>query len=95
MLFAALWSLSCPGSLAARQGIRGSKPKHELDPNVRDWGDYSDLPAGIELGLGLEEDREHDYNRGVGESSSNFAPELEFLADFAGKRNEMMSSWIC
>ncbi|XP_061589383.1 coiled-coil domain-containing protein 80 [Cololabis saira] len=76
MLFAALWSLSYPGFLAA-----GSKQK---DPNVRDWGDYSDLPPGIEHGLGLGEDRENDYNRGVGESSSS--PQLDFLAGFAGKK---------
>ncbi|KAM6902249.1 coiled-coil domain-containing protein 80 [Xenentodon cancila] len=84
IFFAALWSLRYPGLLTAWQGVAGSKPKHELDPNVRDWGDYSDLPPGIEHGLGLEEDREHEYNRGVGESSSS--PELDFLAGFEGKK---------
>ncbi|XP_037607814.1 coiled-coil domain-containing protein 80 [Sebastes umbrosus] len=84
LLFAALWSLSYPSLLTAWPGISRSKPKDQLDPNVRDWGDYSDLPPGIEQGLGLDE--EHGDNRGVGESSSSLAPELDFLADFAGKR---------
>lgn len=85
LLFAALWSLSYPSLLTAWPGISRSKPKDQLDPNVRDWGDYSDLPPGIEHGLGLDE--EHGNNRGVGESSSSLAPELDFLADFAGKTN--------
>ncbi|XP_042365181.1 coiled-coil domain-containing protein 80 [Plectropomus leopardus] len=84
LLFAALWSLSYPSLLNAWPGISRSKPKDQLDPNVRDWGDYSDLPPGIEQGLGLEE--EHEANRGVGEFSSSLAPELDFLADFAGKK---------
>ncbi|XP_068561584.1 coiled-coil domain-containing protein 80 [Cebidichthys violaceus] len=82
LLFAVLWSY--PGWLTAWPGISRSKPKVQLDPNVRDWGDYSDLPPGIEQGLGLDED--HADNRGVGESSSSLAPELDFLADFAGKK---------
>ncbi|XP_069015771.1 coiled-coil domain-containing protein 80 [Embiotoca jacksoni] len=87
LLFAALWSLSYPSLLSAWPGIASSKPKDHLDPNVRDWGDYSDLPPGIEHGLGLEEDHgEHGDNRGVGESSSSLATELDFLADFAGKK---------
>ncbi|KAM9734410.1 coiled-coil domain-containing protein 80 [Menidia menidia] len=85
VLLFALWSLSYPGLLTAWPGVAGSKPKHELDPNVRDWGDYSDLPPGMEHGLELEEDREHEDNRGVGETSS-LVPELDFLADFAGKK---------
>ncbi|XP_072228408.1 coiled-coil domain-containing protein 80 [Leuresthes tenuis] len=85
LLFAALWSLSYPVFLTAWPSIAGGKPKHELDPNVKDWGDYSDLPPGMEHGLGLEEDRDHD-NRGGGESSSSLAPELDFLVDFAGKK---------
>ncbi|XP_059214188.1 coiled-coil domain-containing protein 80 [Centropristis striata] len=84
LLFAALWSFSYPSLLTAWPGISRSKPKDQLDPNVRDWGDYSDLPPGIEQGLGLDE--EHGDNRGVGESSSSLAPELDFLADFAGKK---------
>ncbi|XP_047424945.1 coiled-coil domain-containing protein 80 [Mugil cephalus] len=86
LLCAALWSLSYPSSLSAWPGISGSKPKDNWDPNVRDWGDYSDLPPGIEHGLGLEEDSKHGDNRGVGESSSSLAPELDFLAEFAGKK---------
>ncbi|XP_034752793.1 coiled-coil domain-containing protein 80 [Etheostoma cragini] len=84
LLFAALWSLSYPSLLTAWSGISRSKPKDQLDPNVRDWGDYSDLPPGIEQGLGLDE--EHGDNRGVGESSSSLDTELDFLADFAGKK---------
>lgn len=87
MLLAALWSVLSLHSLAAWPGVSGSKPKDQLDPNVRDWGDYSDLPAGIQHGLGLEEDREYEDKRSAGESSSNLAPELDFLADFAGRRN--------
>ncbi|XP_070781139.1 coiled-coil domain-containing protein 80 [Enoplosus armatus] len=86
LLFAALWSLSYPSLLTAWPGISRSKPKDQLDPNVRDWGDYSDLPPGIEQGLGLDEGGEHGDNRGVGELSSSLAPELDFLADFAGKK---------
>ncbi|KAG7223932.1 hypothetical protein INR49_015188, partial [Caranx melampygus] len=86
-LFLALWSLSCLGFLAAWPGAGRSKPKEQLDPNVRDWGDYSDLPPGIEQGLGLDEDREHgEENRGAGGASSSLAPELDFLAEFAGKK---------
>ncbi|KAM9338779.1 coiled-coil domain-containing protein 80 [Symphorus nematophorus] len=86
LLFAALWSLSYPSLLTAWPGISRSKPKDQLDPNVRDWGDYSDLPPGVEQGLGLDEDGGHGNNRGVGEPSSSLAPELDFLADFAGKK---------
>lgn len=88
LLFAALWGLSCTSSLAARSGIGHSKPKDKLDPNVKDWGDYSDLPPGIELGLGLDADGEHGDNRRGGESSSSLAPDLDFLAEFAGKTNK-------
>ncbi|KAM9841684.1 coiled-coil domain-containing protein 80 [Aulostomus maculatus] len=84
--FAALWSFSCPVLLTAWPGFPHSKSKDHLDPNVRDWGDYSDLPPGIEQGLGLEDEREHVDNRGAGGSSSSLAPELDFLADFAGKK---------
>ncbi|XP_073334301.1 coiled-coil domain-containing protein 80 [Pagrus major] len=86
LLFATLWSLSYPSLLTAWPGIGYSKPKDQLDPNVRDWGDYSDLPPGIEQGLGLDVDGEHGGNRGVEEPSSSLAPELDFLADFAGKK---------
>uniref|UniRef100_G3PZ08 Coiled-coil domain containing 80 like 2 n=1 Tax=Gasterosteus aculeatus aculeatus TaxID=481459 RepID=G3PZ08_GASAC len=81
LLLAVLWS--CPGWLTAWPGISRSKPpKGQLDPNVKEWGDYSDLPPGIEHGLDLEED--HAGNRGVGKSSVSLAPELDFLTDFAG-----------
>lgn len=83
LLFAALWSFSYPGLLSAWPSIGRSKPKDQLDPNVRDWGDYSDLPPGIEHGLGLEEDVD---NRGSGRSTFSVPPELDFLADFAGKK---------
>lgn len=86
MVFTALWSLAHLGSLSAWTGVIGSKPKDQLDPNVKDWGDYSDLPLGVEQGLGLEEDREEGDRRGAG-GSTNLAPELDFLADFAGKNN--------
>ncbi|RVE65718.1 hypothetical protein OJAV_G00119180 [Oryzias javanicus] len=85
MLFTAMWSLAHLGSLSAWTGVTGSKPKDQLDPNVKDWGDYSDLPLGVEHGLGLEEDREEGGRRGAG-GSTNLAPELDFLADFAGKK---------
>lgn len=91
ILFVALWSLSYPSLLTAWPGISRSKPKEELDPNVRDWGDYSDIPPGLEQGLGLDEDREHGDNRGVGESLSSLSPEQDFLADFAGEKNVLMS----
>ncbi|KAM7392999.1 hypothetical protein PAMA_007899 [Pampus argenteus] len=86
LLFAALWSLSYPGLLTAWPGIGRNKPKDQLDPNVRDWGDYSDLPPGIEQELELDGDIEHGNNRGGGETSSSLAPGLDFLADFAGKK---------
>lgn len=86
LVFAAQWSFSYPSLLSTWSGIGRSK-----DPNVKDWGDYSDLPPGVEQGLGLEEDREHGDNRGAGDPSSSLAPELEFLADFAGKTSERMN----
>lgn len=88
LMVAALWSLLSVGSLTAWPGFPGSKAKDQLDPNVRDWGDYSDIPDGIQHGLGLEEDRESEDNRGAGEPSSHLTPELDLLADFAGRRNK-------
>lgn len=90
MLLAALWSLLSLGSFTAWSGGPGSKAKDQLDPNVRDWGDYSDIPDGILHGLGLEEDREPEDSRGAGEPSSYLAPELDFLVDFAGRRNKQI-----
>ncbi|KAM8827427.1 coiled-coil domain-containing protein 80 isoform 2-T2 [Spinachia spinachia] len=80
LLLAVLWS--CPPLLTAWPGIGRSKPEDQLDPNVKEWGDYSDLPPGI--GHGSELDQDHADNRGVGKSSISLAPELDFLADFAG-----------
>ncbi|KAM3874346.1 coiled-coil domain-containing protein 80 [Diretmus argenteus] len=86
LLLVVLWGFSYPSLLAAWPGMDRSQPKDKLDPNVRDWGDYSDLPPGLEHGLGLDEDIEKGENRGVEEPSSSLAPELDFLADFAGKK---------
>ncbi|XP_037340472.2 coiled-coil domain-containing protein 80 [Pungitius pungitius] len=80
LLLAVLWS--CPGWLTAWPGTSRSKPEDQLDPNVKEWGDYSDLPPGVEHGLELDQD--HADNTGVGKSSISLAPELDFLADFAG-----------
>ncbi|XP_049595002.1 coiled-coil domain-containing protein 80 [Syngnathus scovelli] len=83
LLVAVMWSLAPPSSLAARR--KNTLSKSQLDPNVKDWGDYSDLPPGMELGLG--EDRQRGYNnREDGGSSLSFTPELDFLSDFAGKK---------
>ncbi|XP_053725870.1 coiled-coil domain-containing protein 80 [Synchiropus splendidus] len=86
LLFAALWSISCPHFLTAWPSRSHSKPKDQLDPNVRDWGDYSDLPTGFELGLGLDEERDHGSTRGAGQLFPTLAPELDFMAGFGGKK---------
>ena len=78
-----LWVCNYSTLLAARTGKRQSQSKEHLDPNVREWGDYSDL-EGLAQGLGLDEDREPEENRGIDDPSSNLAPELDFLANFAG-----------
>ncbi|XP_028318658.1 coiled-coil domain-containing protein 80 [Gouania willdenowi] len=85
LLFVALWSLSFLSLVNAWSGIHGGKPKEHLDPNVRDWGDYSDLPPGVEHELGLEEDGNHGNNRGVGEPYS-VVTELDLMAEFEGKK---------
>ncbi|XP_062268362.1 coiled-coil domain-containing protein 80 [Platichthys flesus] len=85
LLFAVLWSLCFPSPLSAWPGTGRSKSKDQLDPNVRDWGDYSDLPPGVEHGQ-VDEEVEHADNRGAGVSTSSLAPELDFLAEFAGKK---------
>ncbi|XP_077352593.1 coiled-coil domain-containing protein 80 isoform X2 [Festucalex cinctus] len=61
LLVAAMWSLGQPSSLAARRKVTFGKSKSQLDPNVKDWGDYSDLPPGMELGLRLDGDRQHGH----------------------------------
>ncbi|XP_051907486.1 coiled-coil domain-containing protein 80 [Hippocampus zosterae] len=87
LLVAALWSLGHSSSLAARRKVTSSKSKSQLDPNVKDWGDYSDLLPGTALGLGLNEDRRHGHdNRDGWGSSSSLAPDLDFLSDYAGKK---------
>ncbi|XP_071769668.1 coiled-coil domain-containing protein 80 [Centroberyx gerrardi] len=85
LLLVALWSFCYPSLLAAWPGKGRGQYKDHLDPNVRDWGDYSDLPPALGHGLELDQDREGE-SRGVEEPSSSLAPELDFLADFAGKK---------
>ncbi|KAJ0015395.1 hypothetical protein NQD34_009015 [Periophthalmus magnuspinnatus] len=64
-------------------GVGQSNLKYS-DPNVRDWGDYSDLPPGLEMRLGLEEDAQHEKTKAG--PSTTLTPELDFLGDFAGKK---------
>lgn len=74
LLLAALWG-------PAWSGFGSSK-----DPNVRDWGDYSDLPTAVQQGP--EKDHTTHDNGGARGSTSwslPLAPELDFLAEFAGK----------
>ncbi|XP_068191288.1 coiled-coil domain-containing protein 80 [Antennarius striatus] len=87
-LFSSLWllPLSVASLVIAWPGVGQSKHREQLDANVKDWEDFSDLPPGIEQGLGLEEDRAHGHNRRVEDTSASLAPELDFLADFAGKK---------
>lgn len=81
-----LWSFSYPNLLVAWPGKGRSLPKDQMDPNVRDWGDYSDLlPLGP--GLELDQNRGQAGNEGEEEPSSSLSPELDFLADFAGRIN--------
>lgn len=91
LLLAALWS---PGATSrAWSGLGSSK-----DPNVRDWGDYSDLPTAVLQGP--EKDRtthNHGGAGGAGGSTSwslPLAPELDFLAEFAGK-SKLTSFLMC
>lgn len=56
--------------------------KDLLDPNVRDWGDYSDL---IHVEPRRSKEEEHGDKNRAGELSSSLAPELDFLAEFAGE----------
>ncbi|XP_072311462.1 coiled-coil domain-containing protein 80 isoform X2 [Eucyclogobius newberryi] len=78
VLISSIWSC-----VHAWPGVGQSKSKYS-DPNVRDWGDYSDLPTGLELGLGLEEDQQPEKTKA--EPTTTLAPELDFLGDFAGKK---------
>ena len=68
LILVVLWHLSCGQS------------KDHLDPNTRDWGDYSDL-QGLGHGLGLDLDREEEDRER--EETSHY-PEEDFLSDFAG-----------
>lgn len=61
--------------------------KDLLDPNVRDWGDYSDLD---QVEPRRSEEEEHGDKKGAGEPSSSQAPELDFLAEFAGEMSHMI-----
>ncbi|XP_056146422.1 coiled-coil domain-containing protein 80 [Lampris incognitus] len=81
-----LWNISNLSLLAAWEP-RGAldQSKDHVDPNVRDWGDYSDLQS-LAHGLGLEEDRRQERNGRVEDPSSGLVPELEFLAEFGGKK---------
>ncbi|KAM4634252.1 coiled-coil domain-containing protein 80 isoform 2-T2 [Polymixia lowei] len=85
LLLVFLWTFSWSGLLAARPGKGRSQPKDQLDPNVRDWGDYSDL-QGLGHGLGLDQDRGPGENSEAEDPSSSLAPELDFLAEFVGKK---------
>lgn len=89
LLLAALWS---PGATSrAWSGLGSSK-----DPNVRDWGDYSDLPAAVLQGP--EMDRTTHNHGGAGGSTSwslPLAPELDFLAEFAGKSKLTSFANVC
>lgn len=61
--------------------------REAVDPNVRDWGDYSDL-IQVEPSRSKEEE-DGDKSEG-GEPSTSLAPELDFLAEFAGEMSAMM-----
>lgn len=89
LLLTALWR---PGATSrAWSGLSSSK-----DPNVRDWGDYSDLPAPVQQGP--EQDGTTHGHGGAGGSASwnlPLAPELDFLAEFAGKSKLTSLSDLC
>lgn len=80
LLLAALCS---SGSSGSEIGHR----KEQLDPNVRDWGDYSDL---VHVDPRRSKEEEHGDRSGAGEPSSSLAPELDFLAEFAGETSPMI-----
>lgn len=89
LLLAALWR---PGATSrAWSGLSSNK-----DPNVRDWGDYSDLPAAVQQGP-EQEGTTHDHGEASGSTSWNLplAPELDFLAEFAGKSKLSSLADLC
>lgn len=78
-----LAALSSPASSGfSPTGSATAHRKDVLDPNVRDWGDYSDL---IQVEPSRSKEEEHGDKSGGGELSSSLAPELDFLAEFAGE----------
>lgn len=85
LLLAALGSSGSAGFYPTGSEI--GQRKDQLDPNVRDWGDYSDL-VHVEPRRSKEE--EHGDKTGGGELSSSLAPELDFLAEFAGEASPTM-----
>lgn len=89
LLLAAMWR---PGATSrAWSGLSSSK-----DPNVRDWGDYSDLPAAVQQGP-QPDGTTHNHGGARGSASWNLplAPELDFLAEFAGKSKLTSLSDLC
>lgn len=80
LLLAAACSSGSSGFHPSRS--QGAHKKDLLDPNVRDWGDYSDL-------IQVEPRRSTEEERGAGEPPSSLAPELDFLAEFAGEPSGM------
>lgn len=85
LLLAALCSAASSGFYPT--GSQIGPRKDLLDPNVRDWGDYSDL---IHVEPRKSPEEEDGGKSGAGEASSSLAPELDFLAEFAGERSPMV-----
>lgn len=92
LLLAALWSPSATSR--AWSGLSSSK-----DPNVRDWGDYSDLPAAVLQGPGKDRTTHNHGGAGGATGSTSWslplAPELDFLAEFAGKSKLTILADVC
>lgn len=85
LLLAALCSSASSGSRPTGSEI--GHRKDLLDPNVRDWGDYSDL---IHVEPGRNKEEEHGDKNRAGAPWSGLAPELDFLAEFAGERSPVV-----
>lgn len=86
LLLAALWTCGSCGLYSTGSEI--AHRKEWLDPNVRDWGDYSDL---VEVEPSRSKEEEHGDKSGAEELSSGLAPELRFLAEFAGEIHDHLS----